>query len=141
MAALNKNRNTAERIPEMREFEAGATIYAGAMVALNADGKAVPAADTAGLKVIGRSESMVESGEKVMVKNGCFRYANSASTAKITRAEIGSVCYVANDQTVSKSAGTNSIAAGAVYDVDGRGVWVLVGAPPVTVNVTAPTAG
>lgn len=136
MAALTKNRSTPERIPALRQLEAGAEIYAGSLVAVNANGKAVPASDTAGLKTIGRAETHAKSGETVTVKSGCFLYKNSSSTAAIAAADIGGVCYVADDQTVSKSGGTNSIPAGLVYDVESKGVWVLTGAQSITVNIT-----
>lgn len=136
MAALSKNRKTSERVPALRQFEAAAKIYTGALVALNSAGKAVPASDTAGLTVIGRAELTAESGKMVTVKSGCFRFDNSASTAEIKATEIGKVCYVADDQTVSKTGGTNNIVAGLVFDVEKKGVWVLVGAQPVTVNIT-----
>lgn len=136
MAALSKNRKTSERVPALRQFEAAAKIYTGALVALNSAGKAVPASDTAGLTVIGRAELTAESGKMVTVKTGCFRFGNSASTAEIKATEIGKVCYVADDQTVSKTGGTNNIVAGLVFDVDKKGVWVLVGAQTITVNIT-----
>lgn len=139
MAALTKNRSTPERIPALRQLEAGAEIYAGALVAVNANGKAVPASDTAGLKTIGRAETHAKSGETVTVKSGCFLYRNSSSTAAIAAADIGGVCYVADDQTVSKTGGTNSIPAGLVYDVESKGVWVLTGAQSITVNITKGT--
>ena len=141
MAALSKNRKTSERVPALRQFEAAAKIYTGALVALNSAGKAVPASDTAGLTVIGRAELTAESGKMVTVMSGCFRFDNSASTAEIKATEIGKVCYVADDQTVSKTGGTNNIVAGLVFDVDKKGVWVLVGAQPVTVNITQLVAG
>lgn len=134
MAALSKNRKTSERIPALRQFEAGAKIYAGALVALNTAGKAVPASDTAGLTVVGRAEITAESGKMVTVKTGCFLYENSTSAA-VTAAEVGKVCYVADDQTVAKTGGTNSIVAGLVYDIDKKGVWVLVGTQPVSITV------
>ena len=136
MAALSKNRKTSERVPALRQFEAAAKIYTGALVALNSAGKAVPASDTAGLTVIGRAELTAESGKMVTVKSGCFRFDNSASTAVIKATEIGKVCYVTDDQTVSKTGGTNNIVAGLVFDVDKKGVWVLVGAQTITVNIT-----
>lgn len=141
MAALSKNRKTSERVPALRQFEAAAKIYTGALVALNSAGKAVPASDTAGLTVIGRAELTAESGKMVTVKTGCFRFDNSTSTAEINATEIGKVCYVADDQTVSKTGGTNNIVAGLVFDVEKKGVWVLVGAQPVTVNITQQAAG
>ena len=141
MAALSKNRKTSERVPALRQFESAAKIYTGALVALNSAGKAVPASDTAGLTVIGRAELTAESGKMVTVKTGCFRFDNSTSTAEIKATEIGKVCYVADDQTVSKTGGTNNIVAGLVFDVDKKGVWVLVGAQPITVNITQQAAG
>ena len=133
MAALSKNRKTSERVPALRQFEAGAKIYAGALVALNTAGKAVPASDTAGLTVVGRAEITAESGKMVTVKTGCFLYGNSTSAA-VTAAEVGKVCYVADDQTVAKTGGTNSIVAGLVYDIDKKGVWVLVGTQPISIT-------
>lgn len=141
MAALSKNRKTSERVPALRQFETAAKIYTGALVALNSAGKAVPASDTAGLTVIGRAELTAESGKMVTVKTGCFRFDNSTSTAEIKATEIGKVCYVADDQTVSKTGGTNNIVAGLVFDIDKKGVWVLAGAQPVTVNITQQAAG
>lgn len=141
MAALSKNRKTSERVPVLRQFETAAKIYTGALVALNSAGKAVPASDTAGLTVIGRAELTAESGKMVTVKTGCFRFDNSTSTAEIKATEIGKVCYVTDDQTVSKTGGTNNIVAGLVFDVDKKGVWVLAGAQPVTVNITQQAAG
>ena len=134
MAALSKNRKTSERVPELRQFEAGAKIYAGALVALNTTGKAVPASDTAGLTVVGRAEITAESGKMVTVKTGCFLYENSTGAA-VTAAEVGKVCYVADDQTVAKTGGTNSIVAGLVYYIDKKGVWVLVGTQPISITV------
>src|SRR5258708_32904288 len=60
MAALSSSRNT----PEMADFgrtqnypvEANTTVYLGSMVALNANGNAVPAASAAGLRIVGRAE-------------------------------------------------------------------------------------
>ncbi len=125
MAALTRNRKTSERIPAVRQFEAAAKIYAGAIVALNASGKAVPAADADGLTVAGRAETSTVSGEMVTVKTGCFRYDNAAAPGKITAADIGKAAYVADDHTVAKS-GTNSVAAGLIFDLDDKGVWVEI---------------
>jgi len=136
MAALTKNRSTPERIPALRQFEAAGEIYAGALVALNSSGKAVAASDTAGLTVVGRAKIRAKSGDMVTVKTGCFLFKNSESSAKISAADIGGVCYVADDQTVSKTGGTNSIVAGLVFDVENKGVWVTTGVQPITVTIT-----
>jgi len=137
MAALTTSRDTRERTPKLREYEAGATIYAGALVALNAAGKAVPAADAAGLVVIGRAEhdaiapadvtdATAHIPTSVRVAAGCFRYANSADHA-LALANVKTDCYVEDDQTVGSNGGTNSVVAGKVFDVDAEGVWVVVG--------------
>ena len=122
MAALTADRDTHERVAEVRTFVAGATIYAGALVALNASGKAVPASDTANLTVVGVAQFPAASGEYVNVKSGCFAFDASG----ITNAAIGSIVYVSDDHTVASSS-TNSIAAGEVFEVDDDGVWVITG--------------
>lgn len=123
MAALTKNRKTPERIPAVRQFEAAAKICTGALVALNASGKAVPAADADGLTVAGRAENSAVSGEMVTVKTGCFRYDNASGGAAITAADVGKIAYVADDHTVGKSS-AHGIPAGLIFDVEGKGVWV-----------------
>lgn len=123
MAALTSDRDTQERIPQLRTLESAGTIYAGALVAVNASGKAVPASDTAGLTVVGRAQHPAKTGEKITVKSGCFAF-DAADGVTFTAADAGSIAYVADDHTVDKSGGTNKIAAGVVYDVDEQGVWI-----------------
>ncbi len=121
MSALTQPRDTIERVPSARRFVAGATIYSGALVAVNAAGEAVPASDTAGLKVVGRAEHSAAENATILVRTGCFAYDGT----DMTRADVGATAYVADDQTVSKSGGTNSIVAGRVFDVDEDGVWII----------------
>lgn len=123
MAALTSDRDTQERIPQQRTLESAGTIYAGALVAVNGNGKAVPASDTAGLTVIGRAQHPAVSGEKITVKVGCFAF-DAASGVTFTAADAGSIAYVTDDHTVNKTGGTNKIVAGIVYDVDDQGVWI-----------------
>lgn len=125
MAALTSDRDTQERIPQQRTLESAGTIYAGALVAVNASGKAVPASDTAGLTVVGRAQHPAKTGEKITVKVGCFAY-DAASGVTFTAADAGSIAYVTDDHTVDKSGGTNKIVAGIVYDVDEQGVWIRI---------------
>jgi len=108
-------------------------ILAGSLVAVNSSGYAVPASDTSGLKVIGcametvdnrtNAEGAGDSGAKtVTVKAGIFRWVNGGS---LTDADIGSIAYVEDDQTVSTAAEmTYDIVAGVIVDVDADGVWV-----------------
>jgi len=59
------------------------------------------------------------------VRRGVFNFVDSDGT--ITRADIGTTAYVADDQTVKKAAGTPAApAAGIVVDVDAEGVWVRI---------------
>lgn len=122
MSALTEDRNTLERVPQMRTPVAAAKIYAGALVALNADMAAVPAADIEGLNVIGVAQHPAEAGERINVKCGCYAFDGTG----ITNADIGKTVYAADDQTVAKAT-TNSIVAGTVFEVDDEGVWVVIG--------------
>lgn len=103
------------------------TLFAGSMVALTATGYAVPAADATGLRVIGMAaDTVINAGTDgaltVTVVRGLFRWVNGDT---LTDADIGSLAFVEDDQTVQKGASaTYKIIAGVVVDVDGYGVWV-----------------
>lgn len=103
-------------------------LYAGPLVARDANGRAVAAADTAGLRVIGRSEEEVDNSAgaagavSILVKRGVFRYNNSATQA-VTQAYLGQLVYVEDDTTVAIST-TNKIVAGRVVAVETAGVWI-----------------
>ena len=137
MAALSANRDTREVVGALVSLtvEDATTIYAGALVAVNASGKAVPASDASGLKVIGRAEH--QTGEKLplLVKRGVFLYANKDNDL-LTVADIGSYCYVADDQTVQATVNSNGIVAGLVRGVTADGVYV-----DTTMNPDGATAG
>lgn len=130
--ALSADRNTPTRDGRIRSFLVGANkkIYAGALVVLNA-GKAEPGSAALNLKAVGRAEERVDNtggaagAKSVRVSTGIHRFANSAAGDAITAAEIGSTCYVVDDQTVAKTDDTGArSAAGEVFDVDDDGVWV-----------------
>ena len=111
---------------------AATVLHAGAIVAQDAAGHAVPASTATTLKAVGRAEQAVDNslgaaGDKtVRVRRGVFRYANSAGADEITAAEVGDTCYLVDDQTVAKTSGTNTrSAAGKVRGIEARGVWVL----------------
>ena len=132
--ALTADRNTPYRNGEFLNIGvAGSTkIYAGAMVAKNTSGYALPAADTAGLIVMGRSEEQVDNSsgsngdENITIRrNEAFKFKNSTTNA-VTIAEIGKDIFVEDDETVSKEPGTNSIIAGKCIDVESDGVWVFI---------------
>lgn len=131
--ALSADRDTRESPGRLREppMQGSTLIYQGAMVALNTSGRAVPAAATATLKVIGRAAERADNSagghaaRRVRVERGIFRYGNSASSDLIAVKDIGANCYVVDDETVALT--DNSSArpvAGRIYDVDALGVWV-----------------
>lgn len=126
--------------------EANTTIYLGAMVAVNANGNAVPAAATTstanGLKVIGRAEYVVNGipGQnavnnpaaagaiRIAVRKGVFMYGQDSS---LTAASVGSPCFALDDNTVTaadRASGASVqqyAAAGQVAALDPSGeVWV-----------------
>lgn len=133
MAALAADRNTPRRDSAQYSFPVAAStkIFAGAIVAINASGLATKGAVATTLKAVGVAEALADnsaglaSAINVQVRRGCFRFGNSTSTDAITLAEVGSDCYIVDDQTVAKTNGssTRSI-AGKVRDVDADGVWV-----------------
>lgn len=131
MTALASNRNTRERDPRLRRYPvlASEIVYAGGIAALNGStGELEMASDKAGLIVVGRAEEYVDNsadGLYAAVRTGCFLFANSAAHP-VTSASVGDKCYVEDDNTVSSNAGTNSVVAGYVFDVESAGVWVEI---------------
>ncbi len=136
MTALTKDRNTKERNLAFLNLlvATGVQIHAGSLVCLNSSGYAVPGSTATGLKAIGRAEEGVDNSDgsdgdlTVKVKVGTFLYGNSSSTDEITAADIGNLCYIADDQTVAKtSASSTRSPAGYIVDVNDEGVWVTTG--------------
>lgn len=133
MAALTTDRNTPRRDGNVIEPPVGAAakIFAGALVAINATGFAVRGATATTLKGAGvalhRADNTggADGDIRVEVSKLPARFGNSTSTDAITLAEIGTDCYIVDDQTVAKTNGTNTRSrAGKVFDVDADGVWV-----------------
>jgi hypothetical protein len=131
--SLAQDRDTKERDGVRFNYPVGAAklIYAGALVCLNATGYLVPGAVATTLLCVGRAEAQADNSGGADgaltcdVKRGVFRWANSAAGDAIASTDIGSVCYVVDDQTVAKTNGTNTRSlAGRVIDVDVLGVWV-----------------
>lgn len=133
--ALTKDRNTSRRdgIQFSDPVAAAAKIFAGSLVCLDASGNAVPGTPSATLKARGVAQEQVDNtggaagAKRIESRRGLFQFANSASTDQITRAEIGTQCYIVDDQTVAKTSATNTRSvAGVVRDVDDGGVWVEI---------------
>lgn len=108
------------------------TIFQGSIVAIDADGFAVPGKKAAGLKAVGRAEETIENSGKdgeavIRVKRGVFVFDNTATAAnKLTAADVLGPCYIEDDQTVTKLA-TGASVAGLVVRVDDDGVAVEMG--------------
>ncbi|NAW33239.1 hypothetical protein [Halomonas alimentaria] len=133
--ATTKNRNTPTRIGFRRSapVAADAVCHAGAIAVLNATGYAAPATTATGLTALGvfhhyQDNTGGADGDQVVeIERGFFHFANSAGADEITRAAIGSVCYLVDDETVAATDGTASRSpAGIVDDVDEHGVWVCI---------------
>lgn len=131
--ALTADRNTPSRAGEEVVLPAAAAkkFFAGSLVARDASGNATPGAVATTLLGAGRCAEYVDNsgglaGDKsVRIEKGVFRFGNSAAADEITRAEIGTDCYIVDDQTVAKTNGTNTRSvAGKIFDVDADGVWV-----------------
>ena len=130
--------NQAERQTLRRDLglfsvpvKAGAVIVAGLAAAVDATGYAVPVTAATGLTYLGRYEDSVDNSTGgngdvyVLVRNACaFKFDNS-TTDPVTQASFGKLCYLADGQTVAKTAASNTLsAAGRVVGIDENGVWV-----------------
>ncbi|RIV82957.1 hypothetical protein D2V17_14235 [Aurantiacibacter xanthus] len=133
--ALAADRNTPRKEGDLRQFNVAAatTIYAGALVCLNAAGTAVPGSTATTLTAVGRAEEYVDNsagaaGDKTInVRRGVYRFGNSAAADEIGPEDIGKTAYVVDDETVALTNGTNTrSAAGKIYDVDAQGVWIEI---------------
>jgi len=132
MAALSADRNTPRRLNAEYEFTpaTGAVIYRGALVCLNASNQLVPGSTATGLRAVGMAENSTKDtgyGGTIKVRRGTHRWGNSASGDLITLSDIGSQCFIVDDQTVAKTSATSTRSvAGIVRDVDASGVWVEI---------------
>lgn len=132
--ALTQDRNTPRLDGEFKSLGAAAQlIYGGALVCRNAAGYAAKGAAALGMHGVGRAEERVDNSGgspgdlSIRVREGVFRYANSAAADEITIAEIGKVAYVVDDQTVAKTSGPGTRSpAGIIVGVDELGVHVLL---------------
>lgn len=111
---------------------AATNIYAGTMVARNQAGTAVPASADPTLVVVGVSEAQADNSASgtvyVKYRVGPHPFFNSSSTDALTVADIGSVCFAVDDQTVSRTSnGGARPMAGIVRGFDGTQVIVEVG--------------
>lgn len=135
MTALTQSKRTSYRRGEIysRAVKAGVNIFQGAMVCLE-DGFAVPARTATNLVADGIAREPVDNSngadgeQRIDVQPLTTYIENSTGSDAITIADIGSDCFIVDDQTVSKTdgGGTRSV-AGKITEVDDSGVLVRFG--------------
>lgn len=131
--ALTQDRMTPNRDGELIPFAvaAGAKIFMGAQVAVNANGMLVPGSEATDLTYIGRAEEHVDNSAGadgdafVRVRRGqAFLWKNSAADP-VGQDLVGKPCFILDDETVAGTDGTGTrSASGTVLVVESAGVWV-----------------
>jgi hypothetical protein len=129
MPALTNSRNTPEFADDGRmqvyPVEANTTIYLGSIVALDANGNAVPASSQPGLKLVGRAEMVLNGlpGQdavnnpgaagaiSIVTRRGVFLYGVNDNS--IGAAQLGLMAFAVDDNSVSLSDGSGTTAVTA----------------------------
>ena len=134
MVALTKSR-AVKSIPGILfsyHVLANAIIHQGAIVVVNSSGYAKPAAAATGLVAVGIARESVDatglsSGDiSIEIEEMIAECQNSAGD-EITIADIGKVCFLADDQTVAKTDGTGTRSpAGVFKKIEGGRVFVKI---------------
>jgi hypothetical protein len=139
MSALSQERNTpqygVEVLPQLTNYpvKAGALLFQGGIAVLNG-GWADKGQVATGLVALGRIEKTIDNStgangtQNVPVRQGVFKFGNSAAADAIALVNVGSDCFLVDDQTVAltNGGGTRS-RAGKIINVEPDGVWVLLG--------------
>lgn len=135
MTALTQARDTQRRNGDQASYPVAAAtkIFAGSITCIStASNFATKGATATTLKAVGVADETADNtagaNGDISVKvrrDGWFPFANSAAGDLIVLGDVGSDCYVVDDQTVAKTSGgaTRSI-AGKVRDVTATAVWV-----------------
>lgn len=137
MTALTEDRNPGRTDDKTFDDDAAASVecFVGGLVSIDTSGNARPGRADVTDRVRGvctkhADNSSGSAGDiKVHSEAGTFPFANSGGGDEITSAEVGSTCYVVDDNTVAKTSNSSTRpAAGRVVRVrpDGR-VDVQVG--------------
>ncbi|MBW1991580.1 MAG: DUF2190 family protein [Deltaproteobacteria bacterium] len=127
--ALSADRKTAYREGVEIEFPVAAStkIYAGSLVMANANGYAVPGADTAGCKFLGVAMEQADNsngsdGDKTVRvrRTGVFEFKASS----ITQAMVGDDMYLVDDETFDETANNNIKCGKLVKYVSATKGWI-----------------
>jgi hypothetical protein len=127
MTALAADRATKYRDGIEVEYlvKTNQQIYAGSLVAVDANGLLVPGADTAGLVFVGVAlENVKGDGVKKcrVRRGGVFNFVSSGRA----QVDVGALATLVDDQTVGLAADTtNDIPCGRIAKVDSpTSVWI-----------------
>ena len=134
MPALTQERDTSRRNGDQAVYPVAAAtkIFAGSIVCIStATNFATKGATALTLKAVGVADLTVDNlgangAANVLVRrDGWFPFANSAAGDLIVLGDVGSDCFIVDDQAVAKTngAGTRSV-AGKVRDITPAGVWI-----------------
>jgi hypothetical protein len=146
---VNTNESTGQGFANV-PIAAGIILNAGALAAANAAGAATPAADAAGLRLLGvvqqaplqsQFDSLQTYGPATGVdaKRGIFVFANS-TTSPVVQGDLGSDVYVQDDQTVAHSS-THSLVAGVFLGFyNGDATQVIVDSTAARFSVSGATS-
>ena len=134
MTAATKDRDTQEVAGRTRSLPmaAAAKVYAGTIAVIDLSGNANKGITSTTLKAVGVFKAPYDNTSggagaiNCEVDIGVYGpFANSAAGDLIAAADVGSTCYIVDDQTVAKTNGSSTrSAAGTVWQVDANGVWV-----------------
>lgn len=131
MPPLTQDRNTPRSEGDLRQGVLGASqaIFAGAILMRNAAGDLIEGATATGAFGVGvameRVASTTAGVTPITYRPGIFRFENSTAADLITKADIGAVCWIVDDNQVARTNGTNTRSPAGVIDaIDAQGVWV-----------------
>lgn len=103
-------------------------LYVGEMISQDATPEALASTDTASTIVLGVGTQYIDNsadGETVIDISTAIHLMDNSATQPVTKAQIGTLCYVEDPCTVALAAGpTNDIPAGVVVEVTTDGVYV-----------------
>jgi hypothetical protein len=129
--ALSADRITQRQDPNFQSYpvKAATKIYAGSMVAVGADGFAIPAVNAANAIVVGVADKTVDNtaGADGALRVSVWRGVFLLKATSITQAMVGTVMYVVDDETFDDAVGAASIKAGRLIDyVSATSGWILI---------------
>jgi hypothetical protein len=136
MTALTSDRNTEYSLGDLLSIPVAAStrVFAGSLVCIDAEGYAVPAADSAGLIFAGvataRADNLDGSAGEVSIvvrRRGRYRFGYQGS---LEQSAAGARVYAVDDQTVDNADGvSNDVAVGVIDRVEGPDdCWVSIDA-------------